>query len=181
LKVGRATSKKKSRISSSKKEPQLEEKNYNLTQEAVIFTIMGILVAIILLWNFSLPAPNLSIAVYGGNIKPIYNANKTSIIGLIPTFPAIITNTGNVQIHIVICEIREDKNGEPFNITEAPITDIANLKPQETLKYNFTKTFDYSKPVTNLTMSYWLGVTYWTQSLGDRKTVWFNTVQDITK
>ena len=103
--VERATSKKKSRKSSSKKEPQLEERNYNLTQPAVIFTIMGIVIAIMLIWSF-LPAPNLSIAVNGGNIKPIYNENKTLIIGLIPTFPAIITNTGNVQIHIVICEIR---------------------------------------------------------------------------
>lgn len=178
--VERATSKKKSRKSSSKKEPQLEERNYNLTQPAVIFTIMGIVIAIMLIWSF-LPAPNLSIAVNGGNIKPIYNENKTLIIGLIPTFPAIITNTGNVQIHIVICEIREDNNGKPFNTIEAPITDIANLKPQETLKYNFTKTFDYSKPLTNITMSFWLGVTYWTQSLGDRKTVWYKAVQDITK
>ena len=119
--------------------------------------------------------------VYSGNIKPIYNANKTNLIGLTPTFPAIITNTGNVQVHLVICEIYENKNGKPFNITEVTLTDIANLKPQETFKYNFTKTFDYSNPVTNITMSYWLGVTFWTQNLGDRKTVWSNTIPSYIK
>jgi hypothetical protein len=179
--VGRATTKKKLSKGSSKTESRWEEKNYKLTLLVVIpLAIIGTIVGI-LVWRNSLPAPNLSIETYGGTIIPIYNANKTSIFGLTPTIPAIITNTGNVPIHVAICEIHEDRDGKPFNLTEQTLRDIADLKPQETLKYNFTKTFSYTNPVTNITVSYWLGVTYWTDSFEDRRTVWYNTVQDITK
>jgi hypothetical protein len=180
LKVGRATPKKRPQVNNSKDDKSQDPNKRNKT---VIITILVAVAAIFipLAYDYfkNLPSPNLSVAVYGGNIIPIINKNDTAIVGLKPIFPAIITNTGNVPVHIASYELYENINGKPYNITVVPFSEKAYLKPQETLKYNFTKTFGYSYSGVNMTLSYWLGVTYWTQNFGDNKTVWFNKVQDI--
>jgi hypothetical protein len=151
-------------------------------------TIVGILIAIILgapltvigVINYenSLPHPKLDVKIYSWYVNTTLNEDNTTYIGLNATFPAYITNTGNVPINIVLCDVYLSQNGTPSNISGEPISEIAYLKAGDIFAYNFTKYFNVSIPVNstsafgNIYNDYFLVVGYYTQNINDVTWVW---------
>jgi len=143
----------------------------------VIIAMLGIpltVIGVINWWN-SLPSPNLDIKIYGWTVETPRNEDNTAYIGLNTTFPAHITNTGNVPIHIVACDVFQSKNGQPVDIGDQYLSEIAYLKPDDMFNYNFTKYFSFSTPTNTLNSgdvtNYFLLVMYTSNSM-DTKSYW---------
>jgi len=94
----------------------------------------------------SLPSAKLDVKIYDWSINTTQNEDNTTYIGLNTTFPSYLTNTGNVPINIIVCDVYLSQNGKPTNLSEERISEIAYLKPQDNFAYNFTKYFNVSIP-----------------------------------
>jgi hypothetical protein len=146
----------------------------------LVAIILGVPVAVIEVINYenSLPSPKLDVKNYGFYVNTTLSEDNATYIGLKPTFPSYITNIGNVPVHIVVCDVYLSQNGKPSNLSGESISEIAYLKPEDSISYNFTKYFEVSIPVHTLTVgdvtNYLLLVGYYTQNLNDIKWLWVN-------
>jgi len=128
----------------------------------------------------SLPSPKLDVKIYDWSVNTTQNEDNTTYVGLNTTFPSYLTNTGNVPINIVVCDVYLSQNGKPTNLSEERISEIAYLKPQDNFAYNFTKYFNVSIPekspeaFDNIYNHYLLVVGYYTQNLNDVKWIWIS-------
>jgi hypothetical protein len=126
----------------------------------------------------SLPAPKLDVKTYGWYVNVTTTKDNTTYTGLNATFPAYITNIGNVPVHVVVCDVFLSKDGKPSNLSDELLSEIAYLKPDDSFPYNFTKHFDVSMPVNTTTplelTNYLLLVGYYTQNLNDIKYFWID-------
>lgn len=146
----------------------------------VIIGIASFLGALKVISDFFSPTTNLGIKLYDFIIFPTYNENKTAWIGLNTTFPAQITNTGKIPVHIVACDVFMLPVGE---LEEQHPSEIKYLKPQESFSYNFTKYFDVSMPLdegiyASQLNNFTLLVMYTDDLSSDFKSVWTN-IPDI--
>jgi hypothetical protein len=126
----------------------------------------------------SLPSPNLDVKIYNWYVNTTLNEDNTTYTGLKITIPSYITNTGNVPVHIVVCDVFLSINGKPSNLSDERLSEIAYLKPEDIFACNFTKYFNVSIPVKTATLedltNYLLLVGYYTQNINDIKYVWID-------
>ncbi len=155
------------------------------TIAGVIVAIVAVIIAVpvayiqVISYENSLPSPKLDVQIYDWYVNTTLNQDNTTYIGLNTTFPSYITNTGNVPVHIVDCDVFQSQNGNPINDSGKPLySEIAYLKPQDSISYNFTKYFNISIPVNKATLGdlydYLLVVGYYTQNPYDIKYVWIS-------
>ena len=122
-----------------------------------------------------------------GEVHPFYNTNRTIITGLNVTIPTTISNTGNVPIHIAACDVFMTNEAKPTNLTDQIIGEVMYLKADDSFTYNFTKYFDVSVPITNMTVgdamdiikNYLLLVVYYTKNSQDTQCHWVDVAQYI--
>lgn len=117
----------------------------------VLATIIGIATIVVVVIPL-MPSTKLQVTVLtGGKVTPTYNLSNSTIISLNVTFPTVISNIGNNPIHIAACDVFIEQDGKPTNVTQEAFSEIAYLKPQDSITYNFTKYFEVSIPATNMT------------------------------
>ncbi|MFA5869697.1 MAG: hypothetical protein WC941_08370 [Candidatus Bathyarchaeia archaeon] len=154
-----------------------------INQKWVITTIIAVLGLFLGISAYmkNLPAPNVDIKIYSGKIETNLNENKTIYTGLKTTFPALIVNTGNVPVNIVICKVYLRVDGKPNNLSDVPLSQIAYLKPNDSFEYNFTNYFDVSMPVSTTSpkdiINYLLLLGYQPSNNDEIKFVWIDPIK----
>jgi len=146
-------------------------------------TIVAILVTIAIFVIPNIPSPNLQVDIISGaSVIPTYDTNHTSLIGINVTIPTVITNVGNIPIHIAACEVFMSENGKPsWDSSTVSIGEVKYLQQDESFTYNFTKYFQISMPnnltyqqMIDLTTKYFLDVFYYTYDQNDYQQYWVN-------
>ena len=142
----------------------------------VIIGIASFLGALNVIGQFLFPpSSNLDVLVYSSHIDLVKNHDNTTVIGFNTTVVAQITNTGEIPVTIVACDVFLKNDGTP----DAEIlSNIKYLQPDESFDYNFTKNIEVSIPVKSGTIDLkeFTVLVMYRDNSGNIKTVWKDLV-----
>ena len=138
----------------------------------VICGIANFLGALNVIGQFFIPpSSNLDVAIYGSKIYLVKSQNDTTVIGFNTTVNMQITNTGEIPVTIVACDVFLKNHEIPDS---EPISKIKYLQPNDSFDYNFTKNIEVSIPIISGTidLTEFTFIVMYRDTSGNIKTVW---------
>lgn len=129
---------------------------------------------------FASKTANLDLLVYRSDIVVDYSDDNTTVIGYNTTFVTQFTNTGDIPLTIMACDVfRQDQNGSLIDVRDPLAANLGYLKPNDSLNYNFTKYFEVSIPVENGIISEFMLFTSYRDNSNNIEQLWVDPFEKL--